>query len=126
MKLSTTAAIRSHSSQPAEGVDMRLLEQLFDHTPDTAFFIKDAAGYYLAVNHFLLERHGLRDKSQMLGRRPCDICPGDFGRIPAEQDAYVLRTGRPSSSVSNSSGICHTNQSGASPPSSRCAGPPVR
>ena len=74
---------------------MRLLEQLFDHTPDIAFFIKDAAGCYLAVNRSLLERHGLRDKSQMLGRRPCDVCPGDFGRIPSEQDASVLRTGRP-------------------------------
>jgi AraC-like DNA-binding protein len=30
-----------------------------------------------------------------LGRRPCDICPGDFGRLPADQDAHVLRTGRP-------------------------------
>ena len=126
MKLSTTAAIHSLASHPAGGVDLHLLEQLFDHTPDTAFFIKDAAGYYLAVNHSLLERHGLRDKSQMLGRRPCDICPGDFGRIPAEQDAYVLRTGRPSSSVSNSSGICHTNRSGASPPSCPCTGPPGR
>lgn len=95
MKFSTTATIRSLASHPAGGVDVCLLEQLFDHTPDTAFFIKDAAGCYLAVNQSLLERHGLRDKSQMLGRRPCDICPGDFGRIPAEQDAYVLRTGRP-------------------------------
>ena len=95
MKLSTTAALRSLASPPAGTVDMRLLEQLFVHTPDTAFFIKDARGCYLAVNNSLLERHGLRDKSQMLGRRPCDICPGDFGRIPAEQDAYVLRTGRP-------------------------------
>ena len=95
MKLSTTAALRAATSPMAGGVDPRLLEQLFDHTPDIAFFIKDAAGCYLAVNHSLLERHGLRDKSQMIGRRPCDICPGDFGRIPAEQDAYVLRTGRP-------------------------------
>ena len=79
----------------AAGVDMALLEQLFDHTPDLAFFIKDAAGRYLAVNHSLLERHGLRDKSKVLGRRPCDVCIGDFGRIPAEQDAYVLRTGKP-------------------------------
>ena len=91
MKLSTTSALRAAAS----GVDPRLLEQLFDHTPDLAFFIKDAAGCYLAVNHSLLDRHGLRDKAQMLGRRPCDICPGDFGRIPAEQDASVLRTGRP-------------------------------
>jgi PAS domain S-box-containing protein len=74
---------------------MRLLEQLFDHTPDIAFFIKDAAGRYVAVNTSLLERHGLQSKAQMLGRRPCDVCAGDFGRIPTEQDTYVLRTGRP-------------------------------
>ena len=91
MKLSTTAALRTASS----GVDLRLLEQLFDNTPDIAFFIKDAAGRYLVVNDSLVERHGLRSKSQMLGRRPSDVCPGDFGRIPAEQDAAVLRTGRP-------------------------------
>ena len=92
MKLSTTTALREAA---ASGVDMRLLEQLFDHTPDTAFFIKDAQGRYIAVNQSLLERHGLRSRAQMLGRRPCDVCPGDFGRIPAEQDAFVLRTGRP-------------------------------
>jgi hypothetical protein len=60
-----------------------------------AFFIKDTNGCYIAVNHSLIERHGLRDKSQMLGRRPCDVCPGEFGRIPSEQDACVLRTGKP-------------------------------
>ena len=37
----------------------------------------------------------MKSKSQVIGRRPCDICPGDFGRIPAEQDAQVLRIGRP-------------------------------
>jgi len=91
MNLSTAAALRSAASS----VDMRLLEQLFDHTPDIAFFIKDRLGRYVIVNDSLVERHGLHRKSQMLGRRPSDVCPGDFGRIPAEQDAAVLRTGRP-------------------------------
>ena len=94
MKLSTTAALRAIASRTDAGVDMRLLEQLFDHTPDIAFFIKDAAGRYLVVNGSLVERHGLRSKLQMIGRRPSDVCPGDFGRIPTEQDAAVLRTGR--------------------------------
>src|SRR6478752_4511139 len=76
-------------------VDRDLLEQLFDRTPDLAFFIKDASGRYVTVNHSLVERFGLRSKEQMLGRRPCDVCQGDFGRIPTEQDAVVLRTGRP-------------------------------
>lgn len=91
MNLSTIAACSCTSLSVA----MTLLEQLFDHTPDTAFFIKDAAGLYVAVNDSLVERHGLRRKADMLGRRPCDVCPGEFGRIPSEQDAYVLRTGRP-------------------------------
>ncbi len=91
MKLSTNAVIRSVKH---DSVDIRLIEELFDHAPDIAFFIKDAEGRYIAVNHSLVERHGLRSKEQMLGRRPCDVCPGDFGRIPAEQDSYVLRTGR--------------------------------
>lgn len=38
------------------------------------FFVKGAAGRYVAANRSLLERHRLRDKSQMLGRCPCDVC----------------------------------------------------
>jgi len=91
MKFSTSVAFQLS----AGGVDIRLLEQLFDHMADTAFFIKDLSGRYVSVNDSLVERHGLRGKSQLLGRRPCDVCPGDFGRIPAEQDAFVLSTGRP-------------------------------
>jgi PAS domain S-box-containing protein len=72
-----------------------VLAELFDHAPDLAFFAKDSAGRYVAVNASLIKRHGYRHKSQVLGRRPSDICPGDFGRLPAEQDAQVLRTGKP-------------------------------
>jgi AraC-like DNA-binding protein len=95
MKISTATALLSTASSVLREVDMRILEQLFDHMADTAFFIKDPSGRYLAVNESLVERHGLREKSQLLGRRPSDVCPGDFGRIPAEQDTYVLSTGRP-------------------------------
>ncbi len=95
MKTRTT----KHSIAPLrsvpQAVEASVLEKLFDQAPDVAFFIKDAAGRYLAVNASLVERHGLRQKSQVLGKRPSDICPGDFGRIPAAQDATVLRTGRP-------------------------------
>jgi PAS domain S-box-containing protein len=95
MKLSTSAALRASMAALSPGVNMELLAQLFDHTPDLAFFVKDAAGRYVAVNQSMVERHGLREKSEMLGRRPAEVCPGDFGRIPTEQDAQVLRTGRP-------------------------------
>ena len=95
MKPSTITDLHATASLADTGVDARLLELIFDHTPDIAFFIKDAAGRYLVVNESLVERHGLSSKAQMLGRRPCDVCPGEFGRIPTEQDATVLRTGRP-------------------------------
>jgi PAS domain S-box-containing protein len=94
MKFSTTPSLHHAARGAGAGVDPRLLEQLFDHTPDLAFFIKDDRGRYVAVNHSLVERHGLKAKLEMIGKRPSDVCPGDFGRIPAEQDAYVLRTGR--------------------------------
>jgi AraC-like DNA-binding protein len=95
VKTSATKPSAMAASSGVTPVDASVLEKLFDQAPDVAFFIKDAAGRYLAVNASLVERHGLRHKAQVLGKRPCDICPGDFGRIPSAQDATVLRTGRP-------------------------------
>ena len=97
LEVKTRTTKHPASSAPAipVPVDASVLEKLFDQAPDVAFFIKDTAGRYLTVNASLVERHGLRDKAQVLGKRPCDICPGDFGRIPSAQDAAVLRTGRP-------------------------------
>lgn len=83
-------AAPSHVSQ----IEVELLERLFDRAPDVAFFVKDADGRYIAVNDSLVERHGLKRKSQVIGKCPRDICPGDFGRIPTEQDEKVLHTGR--------------------------------
>lgn len=75
--------------------DWRTVEALFDHLPDTVFFVKDASGRYLAVNAALVARCGLRHKSELIGRRPADVFPGDLGHQPTAQDARVLRTGRP-------------------------------
>jgi AraC-like DNA-binding protein len=72
----------SSRSTLASPVSVALLEQLFDQVPDVTFFMKDADGRYLAVNDSLATRHGLKNKSQA-------------GRIPVEQDATVIRTGRP-------------------------------
>jgi len=38
--------------------------ELFEHVPDAVFFVKDRAGRYLAVNRSLVERCGLREKSE--------------------------------------------------------------
>jgi PAS domain S-box-containing protein len=76
-------------------VPIAALEQLFDQVPDIAFFVKDHQGKYITVNQSLLARHGLRSKQDAMGRRPADICSGDFGKLPSEQDQWVLRTGTP-------------------------------
>jgi AraC-like DNA-binding protein len=86
-----------HDSLPTttRSIDGALLEQLFDTAPDIAFFIKYADGRYVTVNESLVRRHGLASKSQVLGKRPSDICPGEFGQVPAAQDASVLQSGQP-------------------------------
>ncbi len=71
------------------------MEQLFDHVPDTAFFLKDLAGRYLAVNQSLVERCGLREKRELVGRHVRDIFPRELAERYAAQDKRVLRTGRP-------------------------------
>lgn len=76
-------------------IDAELLEQLFDQAPDVAFFVKDLEGRYAVVNQSLVRRHGLKSKSEVVGKRPSDICEGEFGRIPSQQDSDVLRTGKP-------------------------------
>ena len=81
--------------QAISRIDVALLEQLFDLVPEVAFFVKDSHGRYVSVNQSLVTRHGLKNKSQAIGRTPSEICSGEFGRVPAEQDRAVLTTGRP-------------------------------
>lgn len=72
-----------------------MLEQLFDHLPETAFFLKDTEGRYLAVNQSLVERCGLRFKRELIGRHVRDIFPEPLAERYSSQDQSVLRTGRP-------------------------------
>lgn len=80
------------SSLPSE---LLIIEQLFDHVPETAFFIKDASGRYLAVNQSLVERCGLEEKRQLLGRHVREVFPKELAALYAAQDQTVVRTGRP-------------------------------
>ncbi|HTI69023.1 MAG TPA: AraC family transcriptional regulator [Candidatus Limnocylindria bacterium] len=71
-----------------------LVEQLFDHVRETAFFLKDSTGRYLAVNESLVERCGLHAKSDIVGKHPKDIFPAELAARYAAQDERVIRTGR--------------------------------
>ena len=74
---------------------LAIIEQLFDHVPETAFFLKDAQGRYRAVNYSLVERCGLEQKSQLIGKHVREIFPKELAELYASQDQAVLRTGRP-------------------------------
>jgi PAS domain S-box-containing protein len=79
---------------PSVSAELAIIEQLFDHVPDTAFFIKDARGRYIAVNQSLVERCGCRDKKELLGRHVQEIFPKELAELYAIQDQTVIRTGR--------------------------------
>ncbi len=71
-----------------------LVEELFDHLPDTVFFCKDAQGRYVSVNQTLAERCGVSRKSDLVGRRVSDFFPPALAQRYAAQDEAVLKSGR--------------------------------
>ncbi len=74
---------------------MVMVERIFDHVPEIAFFIKDLHGRYAAVNQSLVERCGVNDKKQLLGRDVLQVFPKELAELYARQDQRVLRTGQP-------------------------------
>jgi len=78
------------------GLDLSLpLERLFDDLPNVAFFIKDRAGRYVAVNRTLAERCAFTDKTALLGKRPSDFYAAALAARYERQDRVILETGRP-------------------------------
>lgn len=74
---------------------MVMIERIFDHVPEIAFFIKDLHGRYAAVNQSLVERCGFKDKKELLGREVRQIFPKELAEVYSRQDQQVLRTGQP-------------------------------
>lgn len=69
------------------------VDRLFDGVPDIVFFIKDAAGRYMAVNDTLISRCGLATKEQAIGRTVAELYPPPLGEAFTEQDREIERTG---------------------------------
>ncbi len=72
-----------------------LYAEIFEHVPDTAFFVKDTAGRYTAVNQSLAERVGFQRTEDLVGKTVREVYPIDLATRFARQDEAVLRTGRP-------------------------------
>lgn len=74
---------------------LSVIERLFDHVPDTVFFVKGLDGRYRLVNSSLVERCGKSAKTELIGRHVREIFPNELGGRYAAQDAAVLKNGRP-------------------------------
>lgn len=89
----------AHSPSGADWAALRPVltgvAELFQHVPDTAFFVKDRAGRYVLFNQSLVERCGLRGEIDLLGRQVREIFPAELGARYTAQDEQVLCTGRP-------------------------------
>jgi AraC-like DNA-binding protein len=65
-------------------------EALFDALPDVVFFIKDAYGRYVVVNHTLAARCAGGDKTRLIGKKPEEVYPTPLAASYARQDELVL------------------------------------
>lgn len=71
-------------------VDPSEIEALFDAIPSVLFFAKDTAGRYTHVNMTMLQRLGLKSRSEVIGRRADELYPAGMGQGYMAQDARVL------------------------------------
>lgn len=70
-------------------------EELFDHLSDIVFFIKNERGEYLVVNNTLVDRCGVQDKRQLIGRTAAEVLRPPHGASFEAQDHRVVQTGQP-------------------------------
>ena len=68
-------------------------DELFNHVPDTVFFVKDAQARYVCVNETLLRRCGLSRKAELIGRTAREVFPEPLGSSFSDQDTRVLHDG---------------------------------
>src|SRR5580658_7536003 len=89
-----TKSTAGKESLPSPLAELVMMDQLFDHVPEIVFFVKDHYGRYVAVNQSLVERCGLREKREVLGRHVRDIFPKELAERYAGQDEAVLSKGQ--------------------------------
>lgn len=70
-------------------------EGVFDLLTDAVCFIKNSRCEYVLVNQALVERCGLREKRELIGRRAAEVFPPPLGDSYQAQDQRVLQSGQP-------------------------------
>ncbi len=70
------------------------IERLFDHLPEVYFFAKNRQGQFVMANESFARQCGVRDETDLIGKTDFDFFPTDLAGTYAQDDQYVLRTGR--------------------------------
>jgi PAS domain S-box-containing protein len=70
-----------------------LLQALMDHIPDSIYF-KDAASRFTHFNQATVERFGVKDLAEGIGKTDFDIFTEEHARQAFEDEQEMMRTGR--------------------------------
>ncbi|KRG42490.1 AraC family transcriptional regulator [Stenotrophomonas pictorum JCM 9942] len=71
-------------------IDPAEIEALFDAIPSVLFFAKDTQGRYTHVNMTMMQRLGMKSRSEVIGKRADEVYPAGMSEAYVEQDARVL------------------------------------
>ena len=70
------------------------IDQLFDHLPDVYFFAKNRLGQFVMANRSFAQQCGVRSVDELIGKTDLDFFPPDLAGTYAQDDQYVMRTGK--------------------------------
>ena len=71
------------------------LAAIFDSLPNIGFYIKDADGRIIAINHYNCEQCNIPDVDFAIGKRSSDLHPQTFAEFCMARDDAVRKSGKP-------------------------------
>lgn len=99
MAITHRVPVKSCTNGNSSGLDsllpgLQATADLFASEADIVFFAKDLEGRYVAVNASLVERCGLQNREELLGRSVREVFPAELAARYAAQDREVVEKGR--------------------------------
>ena len=77
------------------GPNADVMRQMMDCAEGLYFYMKDAEGRIMALNHLNCELCNIRDETDAIGRTSAELFPMAFAKDYMNLDQEVLKTGRP-------------------------------
>lgn len=87
--------IQWRESFMANIVSSAYIEAMFDHVPDIVFCIKDRGGRYVLMSKACVERCGLNNKQDAIGKTAFALFPAPMAERYARQDELLFKNGKP-------------------------------